>query len=178
MDKIIVAFESDNSRKKICEMLESGDLHVQCSCRSGHEVIRYVHKMGGGIVICGYKLSEMTAIDLAADLGPTIMVLVVASPVQLSLCTGPGLFRLPTPVSRSDLLASIRMLLQMEEMYLRMTLPRKTEKEKALIAEAKNLLMSKNGLTEDEAHRFIQKKSMDTGSRMADTAQLIIEAYS
>ena len=69
MDRIIVAFENENNRKRICDMLEASGITVRGSCRSGSEAIRAIRKMSGGIVICGYKLSEMTASDLAYDLG-------------------------------------------------------------------------------------------------------------
>ena len=33
-------------------------------------------------------------------------------------------------------------------------------------------------MTEAEAHRFLQKRSMDAGLKLADTARLILERYS
>ena len=38
-------------------------------------------------------------------------------------------------------------------------------------------LMEKRLMTEPEAHRFIQKKSMDAGFKMVSTARLIISNY-
>ena len=32
-------------------------------------------------------------------------------------------------------------------------------------------------MTEAEAHRFLQKRSMDTGTRLVETAQHIIDRY-
>ena len=37
--------------------------------------------------------------------------------------------------------------------------------------------MDINRMTEAEAHRFLQKKSMDAGMKMTETAQLIIDSY-
>ena len=45
------------------------------------------------------------------------------------------------------------------------------------IRHAKELLMDVNRMTEEEAHRFLQKRSMDTGARLTDTAQAVIDAY-
>ena len=36
------------------------------------------------------------------------------------------------------------------------------------------LLMERNHLTEEEAHRYIQKSSMDNGTNMVETAQMIL----
>ena len=178
MDKIIVAFENENNRKRICDMLEASGITVKVSCRSGSEAIRAVRKMGTGIVICGYKLSEMTASDLAYDLSGQAMLLVIAPPQQLEMFQNDNVFKLPTPFSKGDLISSLRMLQQMEEKHFRSASPRRTEKETADINKAKELLMSKNGMSEQEAHRFIQRRSMDSGSKASETARLIIETYS
>ena len=34
--------------------------------------------------------------------------------------------------------------------------------------------MSRNNLTEEEAHRYIQKRSMNNGTDMVETAQMIL----
>ena len=49
-----------------------------------------------------------------------------------------------------------------------------TKEEQELINEAKALLMERNHLTEEEAHRYIQKSSMDNGTNMVETAQMIL----
>lgn len=177
MDRIIVAFENDNNRRRICEMLETSGLTIRSSCRSGAEAIRAARKMSGGIIICGYKLPEMTVTDLAYDLGNLAMILAIAPPQQLELCRNENVFKLPTPFSKADLVSSVRMLLQMEAKHFKVSQPRRSEKETAEINKAKELLMAKNGMTEEEAHRFIQRRSMDTGAKAVETARLIIESY-
>lgn len=49
------------------------------------------------------------------------------------------------------------------------------EKETALILRAKEWLMERRGVSEEEAHRLLQKKSMASGRRLADTARLLLE---
>ena len=174
---IVVAFDNDNNRKRVSEMLESSGVAVKVSCRSGSEAIRAIRKTGGGIVVCGYKLSEMTATDLAYDLIGLATILVIAPPPQLELCQSDNIFKLPTPFTKGDLFSSVRMLQQMQEKHYKAA-PRRSEKDVADIKRAKELLMSKNGLTEEEAHRFIQRRSMDSGQKAADTARMIINTYS
>ena len=43
-----------------------------------------------------------------------------------------------------------------------------------MITQAKYLLMERNGLTEEQAHRFLQKKSMDSGVGLVQTAKLVL----
>ena len=46
--------------------------------------------------------------------------------------------------------------------------------EIAVIKEAKLVLMKRNNMTEDEAHRYIQKHSMDNSTSMVETAQMVL----
>jgi AmiR/NasT family two-component response regulator len=178
MNRIVVAIDNENNRNRICDMLEASGISIRGSCRSGAEAIRWIKKLNGGIIICGYKLADMTANDLAVDLNGAAMILVIATAPQLEMCHNESIFKLPAPVSKGDLISSVRMLLQMEEKHIRISTPRRSEKENAEVARAKELLMGKTGMSEEEAHRFIQRKSMDTGAKAAETARMIIETYS
>ena len=52
--------------------------------------------------------------------------------------------------------------------------PQRSEEEKKLIEKAKLILMDRNGMTEPEAFRYIQKSSMDMGRTMTESAQMIL----
>ena len=58
----------------------------------------------------------------------------------------------------------------------RLHIQRSAEEER-LICRAKAVLMEVNLMSEAEAHRFLQKYSMDTGLRLAETARLILGRY-
>lgn len=51
---------------------------------------------------------------------------------------------------------------------------KRTEREKKIISDAKNLLMERNHLSEEEAHKYIQKLSMDSGNNLVETAEMIL----
>mgnify|MGYP002618652292 FL=1 len=50
----------------------------------------------------------------------------------------------------------------------------RTEEEKKILWEAKAVLMERNHMTEEEAHRYIQKCSMDSGTSLTETAQMVL----
>jgi response regulator NasT len=50
----------------------------------------------------------------------------------------------------------------------------RTQMEKDTIEKAKIILMERNNMTEEEAHRYIQKTSMDNGISMVETAEMIM----
>lgn len=51
---------------------------------------------------------------------------------------------------------------------------RRSAEDEALLREAKKLLMRERGLTEDQAHRFLQKHSMDNSIRLTEVASLVL----
>lgn len=178
MERMVVAFASEEAQRRIVRMLESNGICPAGCCFSGAEVIRTIRKLGSGLVICGFKLRDITANELAASLRGIGVLLVVSSAANLDFCGGENLYKLPTPAARSDFFASLEMLRRLEETQLRHPPPRRKEAEQSLIRRAKELLMDVNRMTEAEAHRFLQKRSMDTGRKLAETAQLIIDNYS
>ena len=50
----------------------------------------------------------------------------------------------------------------------------KNNQDFELIKKAKDLLMERNNMTEEQAHRYLQKTSMNSGNSMLDTALMII----
>ena len=75
--------------------------------------------------------------------------------------------RLLAPRSTSEELDALRR----ENEALRQAL-----EARKLIERAKGLLMAQDGLSEPDAHRYIQKSSMDTGTPMAEVARALIIA--
>ena len=118
MDRIIVAFASEKSQSQITRLLESGGIYPAGCCFSGAEAIRMVWNLGSAVVVCGFKLRDMTAEELAADLRGIGAVLVIASPAHLDFCTGETLFKLAVPASRADLFASLQLLQDFESRSL------------------------------------------------------------
>ena len=102
-------------------------------------------------------------------------MLMVAVQGMLDLCQSDDIFKLASPVSKGDLIASVRMLLQVGHRLEKFVKPRRSAEEKAVIDQAKQLLMERHGMTEEQAHRFLQKRSMDSGAKMIQTAQLVLE---
>lgn len=175
MEKVIVAFEGEKISARVRDILESSGTAGCLICRSAAEVKRLVNKQHVPVVVCGYKLSDETAEVLCEDLPITCSVLVLAVQSLLDMIENEDVFKLTAPVSRNDLLSSVRMLTQVGHRMERYTRPRHSKEEEALLQKAKALLMDRNGMTEEQAHRFLQKKSMDSGAKLLQTAQMILD---
>ncbi len=176
MERIITAFVKAELRQKIVRLLASEGWETEI-CSSGAEVIRTVRQTGTAVVICGFQLPDMTADSLAGDLRGLAAVMVVAKAAMLELCGGENLFKLPVPASRSEFLAALRLLTDFKAARLNHPKSRRPEEEQQLIRRAKELLMDVNRMTEEEAHRFLQKRSMERGVRLIESARWVIASY-
>ena len=176
MDQVIVAFESSQTAERIRDILESGATASCVLCRTADQVRRAVHKFHITAVVCGFKLADQGAEALFSDLPPTCAMLVLAPQNLLELLQEEDIFRLATPVSKGDLTGSVRMLLQMGRRLERTFKPRRSSEEQVLIDQAKALLMERSGMSEAQAHRFLQKTSMDNSARLVQTAQMILDS--
>ncbi len=174
MDKVIIAFESDKNCARVRDILESSQTAECIVCRSGAEVKRQVQKLHITTVVCGFKLTDCVAESLFGDLPDQCAMLIMANQDQLEMCGDENIFQLPTPASKGDMIASVRMLLQFGHRMEKFIKPQRNEEEQTVINQAKAVLIGRNGMTEEQAHRFLQKRSMDTGSKMIQTAQLVL----
>lgn len=177
MEHIIVAFASEDIRQKILRLLAAEGWNAAAVCTSGAEVIRQARQIGSAAVICGFQLRDMTAGTLAADLRGTAVLLVLAKASYLELCGGENLYKLALPVTRADFFASLQLLLDFESTHLRRPASRRKEEEQRVIRRAKELLMDVNRMSEEEAHQYLRKRSMDNSIKMAEAAQWVIDAY-
>lgn len=175
MEQIVVAFERDADCQRICTVLERSGAFACLPCHSAGQVRRLLTTRQLGVVVCGYKLADATAEELCADLPASVRMLLLATRDQLELCRGEALFRLAIPASRGELLTCVTMLAQAGRGGGRPAVPRRSGEEEQLLREAKALLMARRGMTEEQAHRLLQKRSMDAGWKMTQTARLVLE---
>lgn len=177
MASLIVVFPKLEEAKNIKNLLMRSGYSVAAVCTSGAQAINYADELNSGIVICGYKYTDMIYSELYECLPPHFEMLLVASRHVLSTCVTEDIICLSLPIKLYDLLSTIDMMSQSIERKKRKqkSKPRvRSEEEIEYIKKAKGLLMERNNLTEEEAHRYIQKCSMDSGNNMSETAQMIL----
>ena len=177
MVNIIVVFpkiQDANSIKSI--LIRSGYTSV-FACNSGAKAISMCDEYGDGIVISGYKMVDMLYSDIRDCMPPGFEMLLMASESALAAEKGSDIICLSMPMKVHHLLDTLEM---MEQNILRRRKKRRerpverSEEQNALIIEAKTLLMERNHMTEEEAHRYIQKCSMDSGTNMVETAEMVL----
>lgn len=179
MADIIVAFPKIEDAKNLKKLLIRNNYDVNIVCNTGTQVINTVNHLDGGIVVCGYKFSDMHYSEINDYLPKGFQMLLLASPAKLSECRITGnIVYLAMPFKVRDFLNTLEtMMIQYNrwcKKQKKSTAVRSASDVK-IITTAKELLMERNQMTENEAHRYIQKISMDSSTNMVETAQMIIE---
>lgn len=178
MTGVIVVLPKIDDARSMKNLLVRNGVAVSGVCTTGAQAIALADNLDTGIVICGYKLADMIYSQIKECLPPGFEMLLMASRHVI----GSGMIQgdimcLSMPLKVHDLLNTVDMMTEGIERRRRKrkTKPRERSKEEiGLIKEAKELLMSRNHMTEEEAHKYIQKCSMDSGTNMAETARMVL----
>lgn len=177
---VILAFQSADAAATISRAVQLGGYSVSGICTGGAEVLRMLDWTSASAVICGYRLKDVTAAELYHNLPRGMGMLVLLSQNQAGSVELPyGIQSLNLPVSRTAMLDALRTVIMINDRPstkksgedLR---PERTDNDKQMISDAKRLLMEQGNMTEDQAHRFIQRVSMNNGTKMTDTARGIL----
>jgi response regulator NasT len=180
MSSIIVANSNADSAKKIAAVLKSSGLLVYGICTTGAQIIDMTNRHYlGGVVVCDVQLKDMLAVNLPRVVSNYDFLFLVKS-FQTDMARSLESPSLMVPLNRLDLVTSVNMFLNIAERTdtrIKKKIAEGLSDEKAIIKRAKDLLMERNHLSEMQAHRFIQKKSMDNCKKAVETAMIILEMY-
>jgi len=174
---IIIVFPKAEDGKSIRNLLARHGYDVAAVCTQGAQVLNYIDMMNDGIIISGYKFSDMHYSELRASLPPNFDMLLLASPRVCAECSGQDVVCVTMPLKVQDLMSTLEMMCmnQMRRRKRQKARPKvRTEAERRILWEAKAVLMERNHMSEEEAHRYIQKCSMDSGTSLVETAQMVL----
>ncbi len=177
MSNVVVVFPKKETAANIRNVLVRGGIDVSGTCTTGAQALHFADNFDDGIIICGYKLQDMLYLELRECIPESFEILLIASPDKWSQGLVKGVVGLPMPIKVYDLLNTVEMMLQTMQRRRRKkkeAAKNRNQEQKVLIDQAKALLMVRNKMTEEEAHRYLQKSSMDSGTNMLETAQMVL----
>ncbi len=173
MTNIIVVFPKPEEARGIKSILVKNGFSVTAVCTTGAQAM-------SGIVVCGYRLVDMIYSDLQSYLPEGFEMLLIASSRILSERSYGDIISLAMPLKVHNLLETVSMMVENMERRKRKRRAQPRERnpeEQKMILEAKHLLMERNNMTEEEAHRYIQKSSMDSGTNLLETSQMVLTMF-
>lgn len=177
MLSIIIAFPKMQDAMNIKNVLVRNGYEVNATCTTGAQVIGLANDLDGGIVVSGYRLSDMHFSELNGYLPKGFEMLLITSATKLEECVNQNVVCLSMPIKTQDLLNTMQL---MSHNYTRRKKKEKdkpkvrSEEDKITISKAKQVLMDRNNMSEEEAHRYIQKASMDSGTNLVEMAEMIL----
>ncbi len=175
MEHIVLAFSSDTAAVKIKKMLEGSGYECHNTvCHTAAELLRTVSDYDNVLIIMGYKLPDMVAEEVYENLEPGCKLMSIVKAEHVHYIDNEDIFILPLPVNRQRLISSINIFLGYTGEHQNKTKNIRSPEDNKLIERAKLFLMEQYHMTEKQAHRFIQKRSMDVGAKVADTARIIL----
>lgn len=177
MTNVVVAFSRLEDGRNIRNILVKNGFEVATVCTIGAQAISSTYELDSGIIVCGGRFADMVYHELYDCLPSGFRMLLVASPGLWNGRAPADVVCLGLPLKVNDLISTLEMMAEsaVRRRKRQRVQPRERSREETeLIRQAKELLMDRNHMSEEAAHRYIQKCSMDSGTNMVETAQMIM----
>ncbi len=177
---IIVVFPRLDDAKNVKNILVRNGMNVVSVCNTGAAALAAADGLGSGIIISAYKLQDMMCYEMYECMPGGFKMLLVASKDKLKEAEYSDIIRLAMPFVVSDLIETVDMMCRTSAVRrgtLRTKARNRSIEDDRILSLAKDLLMERNGFAENEAHRFIQKCSMDSGTNLIESARMVLSMY-
>lgn len=180
MRNVIVAFPKEETNQKFKSILQQYGYHVLGICSSGNHVLNRAGECQYGIVLTGFRMKDMAWDELREKLPAGFCMILLLPEAKQEAAPGNGkhdTICLTVPFVIRELLQALEAADAETEAVRRRdkSKPKKrTAQEIADIAGAKALLMEQRGMTEAAAHRYLQRRSMESQVSLAECAQKVI----
>jgi response regulator NasT len=185
--RVIIASSNEKNARQLGLFLTENGYNVIGETLDGYDLLRRVHTVYPDIVIVDYKLRGMSGHEVSEVLISEricpVIAMISSTELQyfINLSQEPTFAPLVKPCNKNTLLNTMALLVKtsksiskLESKVSKLTSEQDTKK---IINKAKKLLIEHMYLTEEEAHRRIQKQSMDKGISKVKIAEAIILMY-
>ena len=170
MARIILLSQSEDSRTRLSRLLASSGFQLFRCCASGSELRRALSESEDCVVMIAGPVRDCKPDEVLWDYGDRVRILLIDRQSGLDNCESPEIFRLALPLSGQAVIGALEMLTQL----LQMNLPRRTGKDRDVVEAAKKVLMKREGFSEPEAHRIMQRYAMNHGMKMTEFAAKVL----
>ncbi|MBV9515021.1 MAG: ANTAR domain-containing response regulator [Mycobacteriaceae bacterium] len=183
--RVLIAEDEALIRLDLAEMLKEEGYEVVGQAGDGQEAVELANSLMPDLVIMDVKMPRRDGIDAAAEIASKriapIVVLTAFSQRELveRARDAGAMAYLVKPFSATDLVPAIEVAVsrfnELTELEREVaTLSERLETRK-LVERAKGLLQAKQGMTEPEAFRWIQRAAMDRRTTMKRVAEVVME---
>ena len=187
MESALIITSTEKSFASVADLLRAYSVSDFTYARSSGEGRRFLLEKEFDLVFISAPLPDESGEDLArqtAAAGVSQVILAVRSEIFESVsavCEGDGVFTIAKPISRDILRQVVSLARAMRSRILKVQVENDSLKQRIedirTIDRAKNILISSARMSEHEAHRYIEKKAMDTRTSKRAVSERIIDDY-
>ena len=184
---VLLVTASDSFVSSVMPLLPVTDYWPVTTVRSVSEARRRIVETDFDIVLINAPLPDdfgmRLAIDICTNSGAGVLLMVKSDLFNdiYAKVVGYGVITLSKPTNSQMVAQNLRILCATRERMRQMEAKQATVEEKIeemrLVNRAKWLLIECLGMTEPEAHRYIEKQSMDERISKREVAENIIKTY-
>ncbi|MCR5667131.1 MAG: ANTAR domain-containing protein [Eubacterium sp.] len=177
MLSIVVAFPKPEVARNIRNVLVKNGYDVAAVCTTGGQAIGKMHDLEYGILVCGYRFVDMPCEEIVPYMPANFEMLLITSKAVLFDDFERNIVSCSMPLKVHEFLSTLEMMayaIERRRKKIKAQPKKRSAKEQAIIDQAKHILMERNQLSEEQAHKYLQKTSMDSATSLTETAQMII----
>ena len=184
--RVLVAGSNEKLSDLLSELLPKNEYELLPSVKTAGEVRRLTMDAGADLVILNAPLKDEFGTQLAQDLADKNLgvLLLAGNEVYEQVCfrvEQSGVITLAKPTARQSLYIALRALTALRSKLLQMEQKNRALQQKVAdihtVNHAKWLLIQHDHMTENDAHRFIEKQAMDMRLSRREVAESIIRTY-
>ncbi len=182
--RVLIAEDEALIRLDLREMLEEEGFDVVGEAADGEQAVALAKQLVPDLVICDVKMPKMDGIAAAAQItdariAPVVMLTAFSQRDLIERARDAGAMAyLVKPFQKRDLLPAVEMatsrFAEIRALEAEVSGLRERLEARKLIERAKGTLMTRHGLSEPEAFRWIQRAAMDNRTSMRAVAELVL----
>jgi response regulator NasT len=182
---VLIAEDEALIRLDLREMLQEDGFDVVGEAADGEQAVLLATELAPDLVICDVKMPKMDGIAAAAEIvgkriAPVVMLTAFSQRDLIERARDAGAMAyLIKPFQKRDLLPAIEMatsrFAEIRALESEVSGLRERLEARKLIERAKGTLMTRHGMSEPEAFRWIQRAAMDNRTSMRAVAELVLE---
>jgi two-component system, response regulator PdtaR len=182
--RVLIAEDEALIRLDLREMLQEEGYEVVGEAADGEQAVTLATELIPDLVICDVKMPKMDGITAAAQIAskriaPVVILTAFSQRDLIERARDAGAMAyLVKPFQKRDLLPAVEMatsrFAEIRALEAEVSGLRERLEARKLIERAKGTLMTRHGLGEPEAFRWIQRAAMDNRTSMRAVAELVL----